>query len=541
MTTLGNAGRVGLVFLIAAALAVGVWHFLTGSLLKNDTYSFDVLFTDAGGADVETPVTLAGVQIGKVASVTLTPGQQADLKLEIKDKMNGRAVRIPRGSQFLINTPVLGTSGTITIVPPADAVTHPSGSIHNGETDLRGGKAGDLTASLGKANALLDQVTVTTRKVNTLLDSATRLANDPKIQNSLQQTLRNFNEASANVNAASANGLKLTGSLNGLLTTDNDQVLMLLKQTKSGEQVSLDNLAATTGSVRQITSENKAQIAGIIHNLSDTTSAVAGITGQANDMLSKGGITQNLSATVANLKTTTDKMNTIAGNFQSLSAIATDPKVQSNLKDTVQNIRDSSEQAEFLIERLNKIAGGRRKAAAIVVAPGVGGVVLPAVAVAASKNSGSAAVTLAPSSSRGALSYLPRVQALYNTRGKHFRTDIDALVPLGPAPVTFVRAGIYGFGDSNKLILQGGQALDKKGLVAGRAGIYASKLALGADVGLGKRQTLSLELYDPNSFRVDAKGTLMLAPELGLVLGGENLNRSRQSSALFGLEFRQSR
>ncbi len=530
MTTIGNAARVGLVFVAAVLAFGGLWYYLRGSVLNSNTYSFDVLFADASGITSETPVTLAGVQIGKVASVTLTPTQQADLKLEIKDNLNGRAVRIPRGSQFLISTPILGTSGTIMVIPPSNAVQNAEGSIRDGETDLRGTKVGDLTASLAKATALLDQVTITTKKVDLLLDSATRLANDPKIQNSLKQTLNN-------VNLASANGLQLTGRLNGLLTEDNAQVLALLKQTKAGEQVSLDNLAATTGTVKQITSENKAQIATLIRNLNDTTSAVAGITGQVNDTLKNGGVIKNLDATVANLKTTTDKLNTIAGNFQSLSAVATDPKVQSNLKDTVQNIRDSSEQAEFLIERLNKIAGGRRKTVTVIAAPGIGTVVLPG----AGKNNTPAAITPTPAPSRGAPYYLPRVQALYNTRNRHFRTDIDAVVPLSIAPVTFVRAGIYGFGDSNKLILQGGQGLDKKGLVAGRAGIYASKLALGADIGLGKRETLSLDLYDPNNFRIDAKGTLMLAPDLGLVLGGENINRSRQSSALVGLEFRQSR
>ena len=535
MTTLGNAGRVGLVFVIALALLGGIWYFLKGNIFNNNTYSFDVLFADASGATADTPVTLAGVQIGRVQSVTLTPAHQADLRLEIKNKMNGRDVRIPHGSQFLIATPILGTSGTIMVVPPAGAAMQHLSSIRDGETDLKGDKAGDLTASLGKANALLDQVTVTTKKVDALLDSATRLANDPKIQRSLQQTLQNFNEASANVNAASANGLKLTGSLNGLLTTDNDQVLALLHQTKAGEQLSLNNLAQTTASVRDITRENKAQIAAIVRNLNDTTSAVAGITGQVNNTLSQGGITQNLSATVANLKTTTDKLNTIAANFQSLSTIATDPKVQSNLKDTVQNIRDSSEQAEFLIERLNRLAGGRRKApAAVIVAPGVGAAVLPGVG----KNG--SAVTPAPAPSRGAPYYLPRVQALYNTREKHFRTDVDAIVPLSLTPVTFVRAGVYGLGDTNKLILEGGQAVDKRGLVSGRAGIYASKLALGADVGLGRRETLSLDFYDPNRFRIDAKGTLLFSPQLGLVLGGEDINQGRHSGALIGLEYRSS-
>lgn len=528
MTTFGNAARVGLVFILAVLLLGSLWYFLKGSVFASNTYSFDVLFTDASGVTPETPVTLAGVQIGKVASVTLTPTQQADLKLEIKDKLNGRDVRIPHGSQFLIATPVLGTSGTIMVVPPANAVQNAEGSIHDGETDLRGSKAGDLTAALGKATALLDQVTLTTKKVDTLLDSANAAANDPKIQNSLKQTLNN-------VNLASKNGLLLTGRLNGLLTEDNDQVLALLKQTKSGEQVSLDNLAATTGTVKQITSENKGQIAALIRNLNDTTSAVAGITGQLNDTLKNGGVIKNLDATVANLKTTTDKLNVIAGNFQSLSAVAADPKTQSNLKDTVQNIRDSSEQAEFLIERLNKIAGGRRKTGTIIAAPGVGAVVLPGIG----KSAAPASVT--PQPSRGAPEYLPRVQALYSTRNRRFRTDLDVVVPLSVTPVTFVRAGIYGFGDSNKLILEGGQAVDKKGLVAGRAGIYASKLALGADVGLGRRETLSLDFYDPNNFRIDATGTLMLAPELGLVLGGENLNRSRQSSALIGLEYRKSK
>ena len=529
MTTLGNAGRVGLLFITAVALALGIWFFLQGNVLNRNTYSFDVLFADASGVTPETPVTLAGVQIGKVASVTLTPTQQADLKLEIKNKLNGRDVRIPRGSQFLIATPLLGTSGTIMVIPPPNAVQNAEGSIHDGETDLRGAKAGDLTASLSKATALLDQVTVTTKKVNALLDSANSLANDPKIRRSIDQSLDN-------VNLASRNGLLLTGKLNSLLTEDNNQVLALLKQTQAGAQVSLNNINGTTANIRDITQQNKAQIAELIRNLNDTTSAVAGITGQTNDALKNGGVIQNLDATVANLKTTTDKLNTIAGNFQQLSTVATDPKVQSNLRDTVQNIRDSSEQASFLIERLNRLAGGRRKSpVAVVAAPGVGAVLLPGAG-----GLGGAGVTPTPAPGRGAPYFLPRVQALYNARGRHFRTDVDAVVPLSVTPVTFVRAGIYGLGDTNKLILEGGQAVDKKGLIAGRAGIYASKLAVGADVGLGRRETLSLDLYDPNNFRIDAKGTLLLAPELGLVLGGENINQSRHSGAVIGLEYRRS-
>ncbi len=514
MTILGNAGRVGLVFVLAAGLFAGMWYFLRGGLSGSNTYSFDVLFDDAKGATAETPVTLAGVQIGKVERVRLTPAQKADLKLQVKKDFS-----IPHGSRFTISTPLLGTSGTVVVVPPADAQARPSDTVRDGE-NLIGERTGDLSASFDKATLLLDQVAVTTQKVNRLLDTANKLAADPKIQGGLTQTV-------GNINAASANGLKLTGRLNSLLLSDNAQVQTLLRQTQSGAQVSLNNIAATTASIRDTTRENRGQIAAIVRNLNDTTSSVAGITGQANESL-KGG---NLQATVANLKTTTDnlaattaKFNAIAGNLQSLTG---DPKVQGNLRETVANLAATTGQATLLIERLNKLAGVRPKTTAVVV-PGGPTVIVPG---------GTPSVQPTPAPALGAPYYLPRVEALVNTRDRHFRTDIDAVVPLSVAPVTFVRAGVYDFAGANKLILQAGRGLGTDGKFDARAGLYASKLSVGGDVGLGRRTTLSLDIYDPNNYHIDAKGVLMLAPELGLVVGGENLNR--HAGALIGLEYRR--
>ena len=514
MRTLGNAGGVGIVFLLAVALFAIMTFFLRGTLATNNTYSFDVLFDDARGATADTPVTLAGVQIGKVERVRLTAAQKADLRLQVK-----KDFAIPRGSHFTITTPLLGTSGTVVVVPPAGVSKRPFEVVRDGE-NLKGDSSSDITASFNKAALLLEQVTETTKKVDRLLDTANKLAADPKIQNGLTQTV-------GNINAASANSLKLTGTLNDLLLSDNAQVQGLLRQTSDGAKLSLDNIAATTASIRNITRDNKSQIAAIVQNLNDTTSSVAGITGQANASLKSGALT----ATVANLKTTTDnlvattaKFNAIASNFQSLTG---DPKVQSNLRETVENIKESSGQAALLIERLNRIAGGRRKTAAVIV-PGGPTVIVPG---------GVPNVKTTPDADLGAPFYLPRVDAVINTRARRFRTDIDAIVPLSVAPVTFARAGIYDFGGANKLILQAGRGLGAGGAADLRAGFYASNLSVGGDIGLGKRATLSLDVYNPNNYHVDAKGVLMLAPELGLVVGGESLNH--HPGALIGLEYRR--
>ena len=516
MATLGNAGRVGAVAVAASALFGAMYVFLHGSLSNAHTYTMDVIFDNARGVTAETPVTLAGVQIGKVETVRLTPDQKADLKLQIKEKLNGQDVHIPLGSRFTINTPLLGTTGTILVVPPPNSAR--LAPIREGAI-LKGDNSGDLTASFDKATTLLDQATLTTKKVNLLLDSANNAANDPKIHGTLIKTLDN-------VNAASENGLQLTNHLNNLLLEDNAQVKLLLNQTRVGTQVSLDNISQTTTMIRDTTRENKSQINAIVRNLNDTTSAVAGITGQANTAL-KSGITENLSASVANLKSTTDKLNTIAGSFQSLT---TDPKVQGNLRETIANIRDSSEQAKFLIERLNKLAGGRKKTAAIVIGPGGATVIVPEIP---------EMPGVKASPSQGAPFYAPRVDLLLNTRTNHFRTDLDAVVPLGVSPVSFARAGVYGFGDSNKLILQAGQGIGKSGLLDARVGLYASKLSIGGDYGLGRPVTFSFDLYDPNNFHLDARSVIKLAPEIALVLGGEDLNR--HGGGLIGLEYRQSR
>ena len=324
-------------------------------------------------------------------------------------------------------------------MPPADAAARPNDTVRDGE-NLKGEQTGDLTASFDKATLLLDQLTQTAKKADLLLDKVTTLAGDPKIQGGLQQTV-------GNINAASANGLKLTDKLNGLLLSDNAQVQTLLRQTQAGAQVSLDNIAATTASIRDTTRENRSQIAAIVRNLNDTTSSVAGITGQANESLKASP--RNLQATVANLKTTTDnlaattaKFNAIAGNLQSLTG---DPKVQSNLRETVANLAASSGQATLLIERLNHLAGVRSKAAAVVV-PGGPTVIVPG---------GVPTVQTTPAPAQGAPYYLPRVEALVNTRQRRFRTDIDAVVPLSVAPVTFARAGIYDFAGRKQADLAG--------------------------------------------------------------------------------------
>ncbi len=497
--------------ILALVLFGGMWAFFLRASLLSHTYTLDVLFNDATGIDKGAPVQQSGVQVGTVDKVRLD-GQRADLQLSLNDKVDGRPYRVPVGSQFVITTPLLGSTGVLTIVPPTDAGRHPGRNIQPGAANLEGSRTGDLAASITRANGLLDQLTLTAKNANALFA-------DKRLQSNLLETVNN-------IDAASRGGAKLTDKLGRTLDMDNAEVLQLIRQTRADSKLALSNINATTGTFKDLATGNRAQLNEIVGNLRDTTSAVAGLTQQANDLLKNGNISQNLSATVANLKATTDKLSLVATNIQTLTGDAT---IQANLKGTVQNIHDASAQTEALLERLNKIAGTKKKTAAVVVGPG-GAVVVPA---GGGAHSNKIFVPL----------IAPRVDFLQNTRDSHFRIDVDAIAPIpGSTPGLFGRVGIYGLGDtdsSGKIIFQGGKMLDPDGLADVRAGLYASKLSVGADYGLGRANSLSVELYDANKPHLDARGVFKVTPTVGLILGGEDL--TRRAAPLIGVQYRSSK
>lgn len=519
MSTLGYSARVGLVVVIAAI--IGIWGFLffQNHLSEHETYPLTVTFADATGLIKDTPVTLAGVQIGKVADVILLPAtQQAAAKLKIDKKWS-----IPTGSTFVIVTPVLGTTGTLSVVPPPDVAQNPKPALAPGAI-VAGQRPADLQASLESADKLLSQLQTTMGKVNTLLDRTTTVVGGPQVQRTL-----------SNVQASSDNIRILTGQLGTLMERDNAQLTLLLAQMQSGAKSTIGNLTAATADVKGITSENREAITEIVGNMRDTTAALEGITSQANSLLGpQGGVSKNVSATMANvnamtanLSATTAKLNDIAGNVQKMTG---DTQVQSDLRSTVHNIKETTDQTTVLVARLNKILGVKPKPAAVVVAPGGTAAVVVAPGAAATVPQVDVPQTAGPE-------YLPRVDLLQNTRDSHFRMDLDVLLPYGFTPEGFVRTGVNSVADNDRFTLQYGSVLDRKQGIASRFGLYKSKLGVGADYGLGKNFSINGDLYDPNHARADIKGVYMFDHNMGLVIGGDDI--WRHTGTVVGLEYRR--
>lgn len=505
--------------IIAVALIIGTVFFFQGWRTGAQTYPITVRFSDAGSVIKGASVTLAGVEIGKVDSIKLDKSTlQAAVHIKVNDDQH-----IPIGSRFVIVTPVLGTAGILTVVPPPDAAQHPGASLPSGWVG-QGESPQDLQTSLQSASKLMDQLQTTIGKVNVLLDRTTNVIGGPQIQ----RTLGNVEASSKNINL-------LIAQLSTVLNEDNAQVQKLLAQTQAGAQQSIGNLTAATADVKGMTAENRQNISEIVENLRDTTAAVQGLTSQANGLLGpEGGVAKNVSATMANVNTmttnlaaTTARLDKITANVEKLSS---DNQVQSDLKQTVHNIKETTDQTTVLVGRLNRLLGVKPKPAAIVVAPGGAGAVLVAPGTTPSVATQDVPKTAGPA-------YLPRVDFIQNTRSDHFRMDIDGLLPFGFTPNGFFRAGVYGVADDSRFNFQYGTLVNKKSGLAYRAGLYKSKLSVGADYGLGSKFSINADLYDPNKARADVHGVYMLNNSFGVVLGSEDI--LKHQGAVVGVEFRR--
>src|SRR5579862_2299787 len=113
MDTARTALQVGLLVFLAAVLFVIGYYFFFGAVHSQKYYTVTAQFDDAQGIQQGAEVDLAGVKIGEVAGVKLSPKNKALVQLRI---LKGR--RVPRASSVTIASSLLGGNSNVAITPP---------------------------------------------------------------------------------------------------------------------------------------------------------------------------------------------------------------------------------------------------------------------------------------------------------------------------------------------------------------------------------------------------------------------------------------
>jgi phospholipid/cholesterol/gamma-HCH transport system substrate-binding protein len=157
-----NEARVGIAVLVAVIIFLGGVILLKGIDLRSKQYALMVLYPNVNGLDVGDIVTVAGLVVGRVESMTFA-GRDIRVDLSIQTK-----VRLPRDSKAVVKSETIMGGKYIEISPGVDTAMLQNGDSLSGmyEADLS-----ELTSTLAPISS---NVLGILENVNSTFDEPTR-------------------------------------------------------------------------------------------------------------------------------------------------------------------------------------------------------------------------------------------------------------------------------------------------------------------------------------------------------------------------------
>ena len=325
--------------LLALGMVVGMWLYLVETGRIHTGEALTVRVPDAEGMQPGAPVEIAGVGIGTVTG-TAADGAVAELTLGLKG-----GASIPRGSRFVVASPVLDPPGGIRVLLPTGAAAQSAGHITFQDGPQTGESGLTLPASLAQANVLLAEMTQAgrradqlmldadhvTRRLNAAVQGVNGLVDDPRLHGDLARTLDNLQEASAN-------SVRITQQM----------------------QAPVANLTQASSLVAETARDSRTQMHGILSDVHKSTGAVSGLTVKTTQLLQSPPVVKTMAAMAGDLKTTLDNLKSTSDHLNTLTdggaRVAGDSQAQRDIKDTLHNVRDMTVKANTLLDALTKLA-----------------------------------------------------------------------------------------------------------------------------------------------------------------------------------------
>ena len=476
---LRNESRVGLIVVSAIAALIVIYVFLGGLGLRKSSYPVHAIFSDVGRLDKGADVRLAGVKVGLVSLVKLTPQNEARVEMLIwKDNF------IPADSVARITTGAFIGDHYVEILPGS------KGQLVRAGGRLRSERPAQFEDLMEQTSALVGDLRTAAESVNSLLG-------DKQLVAAIKDTI---NELNVTFNSAS----ELFESANTLLGDTSPEI----------EQVFV-RLSEAAANVEKVTSRADQMLSGSIEpNVEAMMGDAAAAVGALSDTLSEARyLLDQMNSGAASARMVLDKvsnaadkagemMTTLQEASEGVRDITTDPQMHEDLKKAVENAAEATEQAKQMLTGLNEKFGGG------------GGT--------------------SPGRKAAIPDYGTVVDSLWNTDTGDYR--FNAGYTFAGSGKSFYRLGIQDIGESSGVNAQFGRTLGARD--AFRYGLYDSRFGLGYDHRLGSA-LFSAEVFRPNDPELELRTVIELNSAMGLYGGLTDAWDSDQRQFLLGLRYRK--
>jgi phospholipid/cholesterol/gamma-HCH transport system substrate-binding protein len=332
--------KVGIFFLLAIILAIIVIFAVQGWWTTGKGYELNIIFPDASGLQEGAPVRLAGVEVGRVIEISLTPDAKASVKARLR-----KGVEIYSGYSIKIAVPLFGER-YIDIKP-----REPRGTkVAEGQTVI-----GEIPISLEEMTSNIQSLVSTLREEITSFQKAASSLLKEEVSNAV----KGASELIARATKAVDNISSLTQNADKILLANREN----LEQTTG-------NLREATGFLRDMFGESKENIAQATKNIQESTSELRGrllsISSQLEEIAEDvKKASARSEAIVSNIETASVSLEKTMANLESVTA---DVKQLTGNKEFIQDIqgsvktaREALEEAKILLQETSRRIKGLGK------------------------------------------------------------------------------------------------------------------------------------------------------------------------------------
>lgn len=289
--------RVGIILTAAAVLLGGMFLLLEGYYTQAKSYPLWVVFDNALGVQKGAPVRMAGVDVGQVGEVELTPDNRARIRLNIK-----KTVAIPRGSKFSIASGAIIGDKFIDITPARSGERIAEKTVIEGPEQVK--KPVQIEDVASEASRLIAQF-------QELATHLSHLVGNPTTQRDIARSV-------ANLARTTAHAEELFRSAQGLVVRNQAQVDRMMR-----------NLAAASEEMRLAMADVRA-------------------------LTRNPEVRSDVQATVENLRTASERLDAV---LQDVRDVTADPEVARNVRESAENLAQATAQARDITERVSRLLG----------------------------------------------------------------------------------------------------------------------------------------------------------------------------------------
>ncbi|MER3473072.1 MAG: hypothetical protein C4335_03370 [Armatimonadota bacterium] len=306
---------VGLTIILAGVWIVATVVYLRGALAAQRVYHIEAVFSDALGIREQARVYLAGVEVGEVQKVWLTPDLRARVRMAVR-----KDVVIPEDSTAVVMSPgIAGVDKLIALVPGRSPRCVGEGS------EIRGTKEPSISDLAPVAQEALRDVQKLVRSASVLID----MYRDAEMQASIKQILRNVEQASAR------------------LTVVVEQAQKLLASAGRSFDAVVQDTRRSTRMLPQVVED----LQGLLEQSRELVRTAQHATESFDRFVSDEKIQQNLRDVAQEMSALSVKLNRIADDIGKYTG---DEELRQNVRATVAEARATLTEARQATERINR-------------------------------------------------------------------------------------------------------------------------------------------------------------------------------------------